>query len=84
MSFGLLELGEVARAQRSGINGAGLERQQTRLSKANRDVNDRIGIDTMLAEQQTNRKFLSVTAARYADFFANDILQSSDLGLTRP
>ena len=84
MSFGLLELGEVARAQRSSINGAGLERQQTRCSKANRDVNDRIGIDTMLAEQQTNRKFLSVTAARYADFFVNDILQSSDLGLARP
>jgi hypothetical protein len=38
----------------------------------------------MLAEQQTNRKLLSVTAARYADFFANDILQSSDLGLARP
>ena len=70
----MLELREVARPQWNGIDSAGLECYQTRCPKTNRNVNDRICIDAVLAEQQANRKLLSIAAACNADFFADQIL----------
>ena len=71
MALRLLELGEIAGAERHGVDRAGLQRGQARAAKTDGNIGDGVGIDAMLAQQQADREFLGVAAAGDADLFAD-------------
>ena len=54
VALGLLELREIASAERHGVDRARLQRRQSRAAKTDRNIGDGVGIDAMLAQQQTD------------------------------